>query len=191
MDLGWEDLLKIGLTSGVVTALVTAGINTIREHNAARRSRARDARFLAQRLAVILETFAIECADRITENLSLHYDFGGEGNFIWDLPALGEFPADVDWKAVDPDFVGRAIVLPNEILLARQVIKAQLKARDLDYMLSRSSNLAGECGYRAWMLAADLRTAHGLPHTDPNRFAWHFVDILRKAHDESVAGRSG
>jgi len=61
-------ILTFAISSGVVTAIMNQGILWWREAQHDSASTKRDARYLAIRLAVMLEKFAIQYADRIADN---------------------------------------------------------------------------------------------------------------------------
>ena len=77
---------------------------------------------MAQRIAVILERFAVDCANVINNNDTFDRSDGHAGQRHGGLPTLGAFPADADWKATAPDLMDRVISMPNELELADQSI---------------------------------------------------------------------
>ncbi|MFI5022840.1 MAG: hypothetical protein ACHQRJ_14470 [Alphaproteobacteria bacterium] len=183
MALDWFDVGKVALTSGVLAS----GINLIWQHFSRRESYRRDARYLAQRLAVILEKFAIDCADIIAGNELHRTSDGHAGVRRLALPTLAAFPADADWKAVDSALAGRAVALPNEIALAdHKILFWWDVVGDEDCMETEADQQAGMCGYRAWNLAADLRMRHGVPASDLTDRAWDFVATLQKQHEAAM-----
>ena len=77
---------------------------------------------MAERVAIILEKFAVDCANVITDN-DLHSGSKGVAaarHLI--LPTLEAFPADTDWKVIAADLMDRALSIPNELALADQAI---------------------------------------------------------------------
>jgi hypothetical protein len=93
-----------------VTTILTAAAGVGLNHFFVQRpALKRDARYMAQRLAIILEKFAVDCATSISEN-DLHDSSGGHaGTMRLALPALTSFPAEADWKAIPPDLVDRVL----------------------------------------------------------------------------------
>lgn len=183
MALDWVDIGKVALTSGVVAAVVT----WVKEVFVHRASRKRDARYLAQRLAVILERFSIDCADVIEGNETHRSSEGYAAQPRLRVPALAEFPADTDWKAIDPKLAGRALGLPNELALSEQKIVFWLDVvPNRGCAETETNQQAGKCGYRAWKLAVDLRNKHGLEKADLVGLAWGFVGTLKEQHDAAL-----
>ena len=99
----------------MLTSLASWGLNHWFVHRAAIR---RDARYLAHRVAIILEKFALDCARVIEDNRS--QDDARPRHLA--LPVLGTFPDDADWKAIAPVLLDRVISMPNEQALAEQTI---------------------------------------------------------------------
>jgi hypothetical protein len=180
------DWLEVVLTSSVVATVINVSVEDIRR----RWSDKRDARYLAQRLAIILETFAIDCADVISGN-ELHRDNDGyAGDRRLKLPSLAEFPADADWKAINPLLAGRVAAFPNEIRLSEQKISFYWDVlREPDCTETETNQQAGKCGYRAWNLAVELRNRHGLPVCDLTELTWDFVAKLREQYEAAIKSR--
>jgi hypothetical protein len=174
ISLPWIEVLKLILGTGIVAAIVTQLISWIRESRKELISSTRDARYLAIRIAVILEGFAIACAESISQ-----YDFykqsaGHAGKRHGVLPQLQDYPADADWKALDPALGARALTLRNELPLSDSAIEFWENV-DRDCVPQATSEQAGKCGYLAWALAAD-----------PKQTAWNLVALLKKHHDEAI-----
>jgi hypothetical protein len=95
MSIEWLDVLKISASSSVLTASIGWGLNHVFVNRVAHK---RDARYLAQRLAIILEKFAVDCADIIADNELVNSSEGAAGKRHLVLPILRPFPAEADWK---------------------------------------------------------------------------------------------
>jgi hypothetical protein len=180
---GWLDVLKIAVSSSLLTTFGSWGLNHFFVHRAALK---RDARYVAQRVAIILEKFAVDCADVIIDN-DIHSESGGHaGKRHLGLPALGLLPADADWKALPPNLVDRVLSMPNELALATKAILFWWNVvGDEECMETETDQRAGTCGLRAWLLASELRKQYKIPASSLTEVGWDFVAELR-TQDEAA-----
>src|SRR4051794_16715332 len=77
-------------TAGVISALLTQGLTSLRE----RLSTRREAKYLALRIAVILETFADDCLSIISGVDTARQSGGAAGQHTSNLPTLPPYPDD-------------------------------------------------------------------------------------------------
>jgi hypothetical protein len=181
----WWQVATILLGNGLVTYAVTWW----REAGREKRSQDRDGRYIALRLVAVLERFARECADVIYDNKNAdpHDEYDPNNRGVYKLPELGQYPTDADWKALDPLLASRAFSLPTEIDLTKDQIRFWWDVVGDEYaMLTEASEQAGKCGYRAWMLATELRSRYQLPasHLLEVTIAW--ADALKENHDQAM-----
>jgi hypothetical protein len=185
-QLGFTHTLVIAAVGGIAVALINHFVTWL----LSRKANAREARYLAQRLVVVLERFAIECSELVADyNLYLQSK-GALGRISVLLPEIGAFPTDVDWKTIDAVLVGRALSLSNEYVLASRSVDfcLDLNGDDRD-AAQEASKQAGKCGYRAWKLAVALRVKHKLPENNLTQHTWDFVQTLKSKHDAFFAER--
>jgi hypothetical protein len=187
MSIDWLDILKISVSSSVLAASFGWGLNHYFVHRAGLK---RDARYLAQRLALILERYATDCAKFISDN-DLHDRSGGSaGQRHLALPAMGAFPAEADWKALDPNLMDRVLSMENELVLADQKILFWWDVvGDEDSMQTEADHQAGQCGLKAWSLAGELRGFYRIPASTLPTTGWDFVATLRQQADAAEAAR--
>jgi hypothetical protein len=88
MSIDWLDVLKISISSSVLTTFVGWGLNHVFVHRATLK---RDARYLPQRL--ILEKYAAVCATTIADSQLAGSSAGHAGKHHLTLPVIGPFPA--------------------------------------------------------------------------------------------------
>ncbi|TGU74579.1 hypothetical protein E4633_03700 [Geomonas terrae] len=185
IDLNGWPLLKLALTTGVITAIINQAINWVREYYKEKGVNTRCSRYSALRLAVILEGFAISCADDIAE-MDMYRHFGGEvGRKSRKLPLLDQFPADIDWRVLDPSLSTKVLSFHNDLALAQQVIGGTY---DIDPECGPDACLdqLGICGYRAWGIAEALRERYQFPQHDPKEFSWDVVECLKNKFDSAI-----
>ncbi len=149
-------------------------------------SRTRDARYFAVRVAVLLEQFAIECADYVSDQELYKDSVGYAGRQHCELPQLPVYPDEADWKALDPNLLARALSLRNELTLSGKTI-AFWGHVDRDCIPGECEQQCGRCGYMAWQLAADMRHHYGLPTFDPARSSLDAAGALKPLHDKVLS----
>lgn len=185
VSIPWADVIKLALSTGVIAAVINQSISWIRDSRSEGATIKRDATYLAMRAAVILEQFAIMCAEIIGDNLLYTDSDGYAGEQHGKLPELDQYPTDADWKSLDPSISARALSLPNEILLSDRTIATWEKLEPAE-VLGACNEQAGKCGYRAWLLASDLRRRYQLPGFDPTETHWDLVGLLKEKHDKAT-----
>lgn len=178
-------IVTTALSTGVATALFNQGIAWWRETRKDNSAIEREARYLAIRLAVLLEDFAIVCADAISDQELHRSSEGAAGRPHGVLPELPPYP-EGDWRVLDPEFLGRCLTLRNELKLSDGQINFWEDVGERDCIPQEFDEQAGKCGYRAWVLASDLRGHYRLAAFDPRNTAWDIVETLRSHHDAAV-----
>ena len=181
------EVLKLALGTGLVAAVATQGIAWLVDRSKSNRAAEAEATYLAARLVVAFEHFAIECAEQIADNDMFRQSEGHAGRSHGTLPELSEFPLEANWTTLEPALLSRSLSLPNEILLGNSMI-AFWSDVDPDPSLVRSAcdAQAGTSGYRSWRLAEDLRSRYGLPDFVPKDFSWDVIKALKKHHDREL-----
>ncbi|MBW6397046.1 DUF4320 family protein [Roseomonas sp. HJA6] len=175
--------------SGLIAATITQILAWVREVRRDRAMSERDARYLALRVAIVLERFAIDCADSLYA-LDMHEaSSGAAGTLPLRLPELGDYPTDADWKAVSGALAHRALTLRNELLVASRTVSGSWEFLDADDVAQECCEQTGRLGYRAWTLAAGLREKYGLPPLDTADIGYDFVETLQKMHEKVIEAR--
>lgn len=176
--LTWLDIGKIAAASTVVSAIVTAAIGALREHNKEKRG----ATYLALRIAVALEQFAISCADQIGENDVHEESHGHAGTAYVGLPKNPEYPTDADWKALIGTLAARALGLTNEIHMGARALAFSLD-NDPENATSDCSDRCAVLGLRALTLATELRSEYRIRRFDPREAGWDIQQVLMRRHE--------
>jgi hypothetical protein len=185
---GW-DVLKLALSAGIVTALITQLLTWLRDLHKDNKTNARMASFSALRLAVELEAFSIACADAISDTHLSESSEGHAGCAHTKIPKLSVFPEDIDWRTLDPSISAKVLTIRNEITTAQQKIDFWYEI-DFDCVPNACLDQLGLLGYRAWMLAVELRKRHNIPLLDPTQLAWNIEECLRKQSDAAFSKKA-
>lgn len=184
--LPWAEIFKLALGAGVFTAIINQGIGWFRDFLNDKTVTDREAQYLAVRVAVILEKFAITCAGTLTQN-ALNEESGGHvGMWKNEPPPFPDYPRDIDWKYLEPNLSIRALSLANEIQLSNNTIETAFVVLPDDEIGDVCNQEIGKCGYRAWIIAKELRLKYSLPTFAPHTFSWDIIDQLKSNHDMAI-----
>jgi hypothetical protein len=173
------------LSTGLATAIFNQGISWWREHTLEMRATGKEARYLAIRLAVILERFALDCADGIAGQKMYNRHGPEVGRAHGALPDLAPYPDESEWKSLEPDFLARALTLRNELVLADRAIGFWADVEP-ECVPGTCDEECGKCGFFAWTLAANLRRHYRFSPFAPDKTSWSIVDTLKREHDSAM-----
>ena len=179
ISLGWGEIIKIILGAGFTTAIVNWILSLIENH----RKSKKDVVYLALQLAVLLELFAISCADKISTaeyEMSVNYP----GNRDFSMPDLLEYPSSDAWGDIPTKLSSRLLQLPNELILGKQLMEGEwLEGDHLGRGVSMFAYL-GRYGLLAWDIAVDLRQEYSLKEFSPKEVAWDAIGCLKKMRNK-------
>lgn len=185
ISLAWMDILKVALSTGVAAALLNQSISWFKDWTSERKNISREGRYLALRIAVILERFSIDCAELIA-SYNLHDQSDGHaGKQSGSLPILPAYPSDADWKSLNPALCAKALAMRNELELSDKALDFHFEV-DAFQLGSAFKDEAGKCGYRAWEIATELRSLYKLPSFRSKDLYWDFVETLKDNHDAAM-----
>jgi hypothetical protein len=138
----------------------------------------RSATYLAARLAVILERFAIECADVVTDQED--FERAGQGRASVHCRGLSLSPPKQGWNTLDSALLSRVLTFPNTLRLHKLALDSLWNVSPSDFSKECSRD-SGKLGSMAWALSRDLRARYRLQPFDASLITWDFVKIL-EAH---------
>lgn len=157
MDLTWVNVLKVAATTGVLTTLLNQGVGLLREWWINKNRKKSEATYLAMRLAVILEEFAVKCAYTMQHGEADYKE--GAVEFSYNLPTLAPYPQESDWKSLDHKLAAQIMSFPNEISAAE--MSCEFQRRHEGYLFG-SSDETIVAGAKACRLAQSLRKKYSL-----------------------------
>lgn len=182
MEWSWKDILGFS----VIAAFITAALNQGSTWLLALWQKKQSADFDSIRLAVALERFSYECASRISDEQTWRDSGGNGGGAFYELPPL-IFPTDVTWKNLDLAMADRALVLENDLLRSASIIQGELEHLSApEDKANEPREQAGLIGYRAHVLAQDLRAKYQPKRKVTRLHAWDHVATLKLKHDEKI-----
>ena len=182
----WKTLLTLVVGAGLLSGLVTAILNIAWDAWTKSSEDKRSATYLAIRLAVILEQFAMDSADRITDQDLYDQTQGNAGASPSALPELEPFPGDQSWSTLPLDLLARVLTFPNERRLRSVALASWMELSGGVDFPEEYKRQCGTTGYRAWALAHDLRKQYRLHPFDPRATSWDFADKLKGHHDDAL-----
>lgn len=183
------DIAKIALGSGGIAALISQGITFFVGWKKESRSDGRMRRYSAIRIAVALETFAVQCNEVVWETEASINSDGHIGKEHGSIPAMGKYPNDIEWRLLDVELCAKILAFENEIELCRKNLSFAIDVQPFREDIVQVVILeTGKCGYRAWELAKTLRAMYKLPNFDPEEFTGATLVDLKRVHDAALTG---
>lgn len=156
----WGTFFQIIGGAGLGSAIAQGLIALWRDQRVSRAA----ASYLAMRIAVTLEAYAVACARLIQDNRDADHR-PGEQFPDWEtrLPEVGVYPDDADgWRALDAKLADDALSFPAKRQSAIRRINEGIFVDEADtdvYVEAESSRT----GAAAWATAKALRRTYGLP----------------------------
>lgn len=177
-------------TAGVIGAVVLWLAQELVRARRDKNARERAARYLAMRLAVLFEGYALECANRIADNELFRTSGGHAGGCSFKLPNPVTLPDSTYWEYLRHDLAERALTFPNIAAHADGAIEFTSRVEnDPESTAVAFDDQAGLTGMKAWALACDLRHEYEVVPFRKADIGWDFVNTLAKAQREADARR--
>ncbi len=181
----WAGIIALALSSGVIASTITQGLSTWREFYKAKQDRNRDATYLAIRVAVILEQFATDCAMQLADLDAFKSSRGAIGNEYWKLPTLPAYPEELSWGAIDSKMCERMLSFTTEVRIGQSFLVGLSEFEPTEVPIHCGEKCA-VLGFRAWILARDLRARYRVRPFELPGNPWKLADMLKPEHDRVV-----
>jgi hypothetical protein len=185
VSLSFPAVVQLALSTGIVTAVLSQLLGWVIDYRKEQRTTHRDASYLALRLAVIMESYATDCAEAISDNDLFDSSEGHAGKQHAVLPKLAEYPPEIEWRSVDASLASRILSFRSEIVLADRSVAFWWEVGP-ENAGTECDSQTGKCGYRAWRLASDLRTRYSLPPLNISEHSWDPTKTLQEMHDRAI-----
>ena len=178
-NIGLSETLQLVLGTGFVTTILNQAVGWWVGSRKEAKEKRQEATYLALQIAVILEAFAISCAERIS---SAHYHMAVEypGNPDLSMPTLESYPTVESWSLVSSKLATRILSFPNILELGRQEMTGWWDEGDPEDRTSVMLGFLGKYGLHAWTVSVDLRKEYKLPAFSPRDTSWDAIECLRK-----------
>lgn len=146
-----------------------------------------DARYLALRVAVILEAFGLSCYRVLMDHDSHDLSDGKFGKLHESFPEIAPYPEDAAWQSLDTDLLSRTLNFRNELMFTQRRIELQERVG----LSGVPDIMCEECAHRgsqAMDLVDDLRLKYRLL---PLQRSYDFAKTLRHKHQEFTILQEG
>jgi len=169
--MSWQEWLGFIAAAGIVSAVLSSVLQFWFTHRATLRTETQKRRYLALRLAVLLEEFGNTCSHAAAEAGNFVASDGHAGSDTWYIPEVPKFPDDDEaWLALQPDLTNRCLSMPNKLEESRDYLRAENEntGDPADHeILAAFEPRCLRHGIEAWELAAELRGKNGIEHYVP------------------------
>lgn len=184
MLLDWTKLWPLVLTSSVIAAFLTYGLGLLKDWF----NRSRDADFAALYVALTLEDYASRCASVVGDIDTFWSSRGHAGSSHGNVPELGAFGTDVEWKALGVKLTSKALSFRIRIGHTREML-TDLSQHVNEEIVEEAHDQAVKLGLDA-LTAADRfrkvrRLGLALPVAD-----WSTRDWLQEKADKIAARKA-
>lgn len=172
------EILQLVLGTGFVTTAINQLAGWFISARREKKEKHRNATYLALQIAVILEGFALECAEKLSSG---NYELAMAPFSQPDLklPELQNYPESNSWNLIDLPLANRILNFPNVIQLGHGEMTGYWNEGDRDDRQYWMMGFLGKYGLIAWDIAVELRKKHNLPEFSPIDTSWDAVECLR------------
>lgn len=152
---------------GLFGVLIGAGLTWFQTYWMTKQERDRNARYLAIRVACVLDKFVEDCAAVVRDD-GLNYGMRTpEGHLEPQVQAPGApvFPDDVDWKSIDHEMMYKILSFPADVEGGENIIRAAsvvAKPPNFEDWFDERAFWYAQYGLAAYALAEDLSEKYGI-----------------------------
>lgn len=194
----------IGLAGAVIGGLISSLIPWWKEASDHAQVQERTGRYSAIRLVAVLELYAEQCADVVSDDGTCEGRPAGrteQGEEYYDAqvatPELPSFPGDVDWQSIGAksgQLMYEILALPNVAREANRYISSAAEHAfppDYDEFFSARHQAYAYLGAQALSLAKSIRKSFALPEPPQRPWDWgwdaeaFFQDKLKEANQRN------
>ncbi len=199
-------IAAIGLAGAVIGGLISSLIPWWKEASERAKTQERSGRYSAIRLVAVLELYAEQCAEVVSDDGMCEGRPAGrteQGEEYCDpqvaTPEIPTFPDDVDWQSIGAksgELMYRILALPNLAGEADRFIRSSTEHAfppDYDEYFSARHQAYAYLGAQALSLAKSLRKSFDLPDVAQRPWDWgwdadmFFQDKLKEANKSNRA----
>lgn len=181
MPITTGSIIALVAGSSVLAAFVNQGLTVIRDWWMARR----DAAFSGLYLAIALESYAGDCAAKISDSENYESSGGHAGSPQGNIGDLPDYPATMEWKPFGIKGTTQALSFRVEVETTKTMIRDSWEFGDEDDIVPLVREEAARLGVKALTLAIDIRKQWKIDPVDYSG-EWNVRQYLdeRRAHYE-------
>lgn len=154
-----DNIWGILFSATVISAVVSQGITWLRDWRKDSQQLKQAANYSAVRIIHQLESFALACANDIDSTMNAKFSNGNVGKYILDIPSIGSFPDDIEWKSFDAKLVIQIFDLRNDIKIRQKTINDVWDVCP-ENAAQEFFSQSCQCAYSAWVLAQLIRKSY-------------------------------
>lgn len=166
----------VAVASGLLGAVLTQCLVWIREALISRRSR----HYSALRLALMCERYALDCASDIELRTGHH----AEGDSIlpsgMKLPALPDFPDDIEFRSLPASLVEPVFSLGVEVRFSENALSYLSERLNGEELVDEYLAAVAVRGIQAWELGRSIRKHIGLSNAVLDLGDWNFIEVMKQ-----------
>lgn len=155
--LDWTKLWPLILTSSVIAAFLTYCLGLLKD----RLNRNRDADFAALFVALSLEEYASRCASVVGDIGTFWSSSGNAGTSHGNVPELGSFKSDIEWKALGIKLTSKALSFRVRVAHTREML-SDLSQHINEEIVEEARDHAVKLGLEASAIAETFRDSRKL-----------------------------
>lgn len=175
----WSDIFLVG-AAGIFSSALTQIITYL----IAKMKSQQKKRYAALRLSVILENFAIDCADRVSEISNAISSGGIIGKVHFTLPDIPDYPSKINWELLSLPLIDDVLSFPREIAIRNGIINFVFEQ---DNKIDAAEACAEHCalqGVRAYNIASNFRKKNNLGEAYCTSKIWDWPTYLQQKVDK-------
>lgn len=171
------------LLTGVTAAIINQMLGWLKDNYRDKAKVEVDRRYIALRLTVVLERFAIQCADQIAiveSELQEAYKNGvAPDHHSMTIPPL-RLPEGDDWRWISADLASDILAIPPQIDFSKGAISWSWEVGDPEGAAKECQLQLALRGLECWELAVKVRQQHKIAPAKFDMGSWAFIEVMRK-----------
>ena len=129
-------------------------------------------KYLATRIAVDLEGYAIDCAEQCSNHISHEKHNGLCGKLISQIPIIPAIGDTERYDFLDNALLDQILRLPQQLMLYEREIKSMSDVLDMGYVQDECCNKTLKIGLQALELSKEVRSKYHLPKRELKSGEW-------------------
>jgi len=152
---------------GLLGVLIGAGLTWFQTYWLNRQERNRSARYLAIRVACLLDKYVEDCAAVVKDDGLSFGQRNSEGYLEPQVkaPSAPVYPDDIDWKSIDHEMMYKLLSFPSDVEGAEGIIRAAwdlANPPDFEEWFEERAFWHAQFGLAAFKLAEELSNEYGI-----------------------------
>ena len=160
------------------TGLLSAFLNQFASLYFSSRTTKRKGKYAAIKLSVLLDKFALDCAEIMQDIDNAHSSGGHVGHFHTDLPEFKEYPKEIDWESLDARLAFDVLSFSNEVTIRNRAIDGYMEYVDDEGGPTECGKHCAMQGARALDISRRLCERYNVDSSDYMNKVWDVSKYL-------------